>query len=454
MPRIPLAFAVLAAALAAVAPVRAADGDEALADRVKALENQVRSLTDTVKDTRAENRRLKGIIERGEVMKVHKDIAKDAAKRDVTRHNVWANLDVQLYGKIKADAAIDTARTDTGNFARWVESDEGRGNDHTFNLTARETRLGLKVNGPGDEDFRTSGLVEIDFYSGSSENTPLPRMRHAFLKLDWPKKRFSVLAGQTWDVISPLNPSTLNYSVQWWVGNIGYRRPQVRATQGFVLCPDVELTLTGALARTIGHDSTFDPGDTGEDAGFPGVQGRASLSFPGLGGRKTVVGVSGHYAMEEYDYDSTDSHVDVDSWSANIDLLLPVTDWLAIKAEGFTGEDLDAYLGGIGQGILVHNSGRDVREVQSAGGWLALSLGPWDCWRFNVGCSGEFLCNDDEDFISSSTRTCNSSIFGNAIYEINPNASVGVEISRWLTRYYDQAAGDSIRVQSSFIYKF
>ena len=43
---------------------------------------------------------------------------------------------------------------------------------------------------------------------------------------------FTILGGQTWDVISPLNPRSLNYSVYWWAGNIGYRRPQVRLTKG------------------------------------------------------------------------------------------------------------------------------------------------------------------------------------------------------------------------------
>ena len=103
--------------------------------------------------------------------------------------------------------------------------------------------------GPKGEDIQTGGRVEIDFYGGGAENKSNPMMRHAYLNLDWPKDKFSILAGQTSDVISPLFPDTLNYTVGWWVGNIGYRRPQIRLTKSYTLDKDMELKLEGALAQ-------------------------------------------------------------------------------------------------------------------------------------------------------------------------------------------------------------
>ena len=44
---------------------------------------------------------------------------------------------------------------------------------------------------------------------------------------------FRFLVGQTWDVISPLYPGMLMYSVGWDGGNIGYRRAQVRGERYF-----------------------------------------------------------------------------------------------------------------------------------------------------------------------------------------------------------------------------
>ena len=425
--------------------------------RVAALERQVGQLTELVKAqaqalqaAQQSNRELTAKVNDADWTAAKTAVMKDADKKGDTRYNLWANLDVQVYGRIKADAAFDTSRLDTGNYARWVNSEGDNHNDHELNITANETRLGLRIKGPETDDVKTSGVIEGDFYGGGAENKPNPMMRHAYMQIDWVKCGLSLLAGQTWDVISPLNPPVLNYSVQWWAGNIGYRRPQVRLTKVCELGGGTSLKLETALARDIGRTSGFDPGDSGEDSGLPSFQGRASLTFPFLAGQKATIGVSGHYAPEEYDTDAAGRNINADSWSANLDMDLPLLSWLRLKGEMFTGQDLDAYLGGIGQGVTVTPT--HLIEIRGTGGWLAASLGPWEAWTLNFGCSGEFI--DDGDVTSASARTCNSAIFGNAIYKINSHASVGVEVSRWLTLYKDQADGDSIRVQTSFIYEF
>jgi hypothetical protein len=144
---------------------------------------------------------------------------------------VVSGLDLELYGYIKLDAAYDNARVAIGDYAKWVEPNVPAQNSHEFNLTANQTRLGLKIKGPEMKDLQTRGLVEIDFYGGGAENKPNPMMRHAYLAAYWPDLRLDVLAGQTADTISPLTMPTLNYTVGWWQGNIGYRRPQLRVTE-------------------------------------------------------------------------------------------------------------------------------------------------------------------------------------------------------------------------------
>ena len=423
--------------------------------RIESLEKQVAELMRVVKvqgkaleEARADRKKF---VSKEKLDAVRENMLEDAAGRSTKPKgfDLWSTLDVQLYGKIKLDAAYDSARTNTGNFARWVNPGEKRRGDGQFNMTANETRLGLKFTGPQTPDLETSGLVEVDFYGVGAETSPEPRMRHAYLNLEWPKQKLSVLAGQTWDVISPLNPSVLNYTVQWWGGNIGMRRPQVRVTKGLSLNDDTELTLQGALLRTMGHNSGFDPGDTGEDAGFPSGQGRAAVKFPLFGKKKATIGVSGHYGQEEYDRDAAGSNIDVYSWSGNIDANIPINDWFAIKTEAFTGQNLDTYAGGIGQGINVN--GNEVSELKSGGGWFAASLGPWDKWCFNVGAGIERITGG---VTVDGTRESNGSVFGNVIYKFNDHASVGLELSNWHTEYKGQSDGNDIRVQSAFIYKF
>ena len=310
---------------------------------------------------------------------------------------VMSGLDVEIYGRLKLDAVYDSARMDTGDFAKWVRPHRGNNDDGQTAVTANESRLGAYIYGPKNDDFKTGGRVEVDFYGGGAENKSNPMLRHAYMTIDWPKEKFGILAGQTSDVISPLVPDTLNYSVDWWVGNIGYRRPQIRLTQGYTLTKDVELKFEGAIARTIGRTNagilSADQADTGENSGTPSLQGRVSATLPLLGYKPATIGFSGHYGKEKYDTAPSSSVTatgdqDIRHWSVNVDFLQPVTAWLTIKGEAFKGENLDAYLGGIGQGV--RNVGTSAapkydKEIGDRGGWIQAGLGPWGKWRFNVG---------------------------------------------------------------------
>lgn len=362
---------------------------------------------------------------------------------------VTSSLDVEVYGRLKLDAAYDTSRSEVGNYMKWVSPEGTNKNDDEFSMTANETRLGVRIRGPEDGELRTSGRVEVDFYGGGSENKSNFMMRHAYMNLDWPEERFSIIAGQTSDVISPLVPYTLNYSVAWWAGNIGYRRPQIRLTKSYALANDVDLKLEGALARTIGISSgAFVVRDAGEDAGIPGFQSRASLKFPWIGYKRTTVGFSGHWAKEEYDTTASGSSDKYDSWSLNLDVTQPINEWLAVKGELFTGENLSAYLGGVGQGV---NTVRG-NEIGSTGGWVAASLTPCPKWNFNLGASIDDPENGDLSGMSGDKREYNRSIFGNVIYSVDKNTQVGFELSQWHTEYQGDDDGDALRAQASFIY--
>ncbi|MCX7888076.1 MAG: hypothetical protein N3B01_12600, partial [Verrucomicrobiae bacterium] len=162
---------------------------------------------------------------------------------------VLAGIDMEFYGYVKLDAAHDSAPVSVGNYARWVESRSGREIHDEFSMTANQTRLGLRLKGPESKPVETAGLIEVDFYGGGGENRPNPMMRHAYLTAYWPQWEFGLLAGQTLDTISPLWLPTLNYTVGWWQGNIGYRRPQLRLTKSFKLGDKIEPKLELAAAR-------------------------------------------------------------------------------------------------------------------------------------------------------------------------------------------------------------
>ncbi len=398
-----------------------------LKDRVENLERQVQNLSG------------------------HEGAPGTMTTEEPSKKSIWSNLDIQLYGYIKGDAAWDSSRVTTGNFMLY--GDRGGEDNDEFNLTARQSRIGLKINGPEIGQIQTSGLVEGDFYgAGGVENKPNFRMRHAYMKLLWPESHFSILAGQTWDVISPLYPDTLNFTILWDAGNVGYRHPQIRLTQEIRLNSETTMELSGAISRTISDlEEAAGAGRPGEATGFPTVQGRVALTFPVALVKPTTIGVSGHWGQEEYLNDT-----ERESWSVNLDVLQPINKWLSLKGEAFTGENLDDYFGGIGQGVRIVRDANDTitsvpNGINSKGGWAQATLTPIQQWRFNIGAGVD---NVDDSDVANNARTQNSAIYGNAIYAINKNADIGVELSQWHTKYKSADDVDDTRIQASFIYKF
>ncbi|MEW6236058.1 MAG: hypothetical protein AB1656_11775 [Candidatus Omnitrophota bacterium] len=442
----------------------ALSGDEMMKKMQEQIENLQKRLTDVEKrNAELEKRLSEQAAPAAPPAKPAEEIKSIPAKAE--KPSITAKYGVDLYGYIKFDAAYDTQRTSLGNYARWVESGAAGGDDDQFTATANQTRFGLNFTGPDYGNMKTTGKMEVDFYGGGSENKANPMMRHAYVQLDWPDYDLSVLAGQTSDVISPLVPTTVNYAVGWWVGDLGYRRPQLRVTKNFDPTDNSKLMFQGALSRTIGEGWGLPASasylDNGSDSGFPTLQGRVAYAFPLLTDKPSIIGVSGHWGQEEYDGGTFTGIAygarDFNTWSANLDVTLPLLDKLKLMSELWFGENLDAYLGGIAQGLrgidVDGNNSIDApgEGIRALGGWAALGLGPWNQWSFNVGAS---IDDPEEDDLNAGGRSQNYSIFGNAFYEINEAILLGLELSYWDTDYQDREDEDSVRVQTTLIYRF
>jgi len=367
------------------------------------------------------------------VVAVKADAGAPAVKRDSLpaapqQSFLQVKYPISFYGYIKLDGSYDGSRVSTGNYMRWVDTAGPR--DAQFNITARQTRLGLNFGGPKIAKSEAGGKLEIDFYGGGEENKNSLMLRQAYMKVAWSTIDFAIVAGQTNDVISPLNPSTMNYVVNWWSGNIGYRRPQFRLTKGFGLGHNVGLRFELAAARSIG----------GENTGLPSAQGRVALSVPLWTGKKTTLGISGHTGKEE-----NDSH----TWSAGLDLSLPILKKTTLDGEFWTGSNLDSYLGGIGQGLK--GTAKDPLEIAAHGGWFALNTGPYRDWQFGAGAS---IDNPSDTYLVRGDRAQNMSTFGNIRYSLNEAVETGVELSYWETKYKDMDHATDVRLQWSWLYKF
>jgi hypothetical protein len=140
---------------------------------------------------------------------------------------------VKLYGFLRLDLDFDSQRPSNGQIPFFITTPDARAGgsgNGDFSMHPRLTRFGLDYTGPTVaklKDAKLTGKFEADFENGGSESRQIIRIRHAYLRLGW--KDFSITGGQTWDVVSPLFPTVNHDSLMWNAGNVGDRRPQLRA---------------------------------------------------------------------------------------------------------------------------------------------------------------------------------------------------------------------------------
>ncbi len=352
-------------------------------------------------------------------------------------------------GYFKADFIYDQTRVNSGDYALYLleRTPLDAPDDDVTSITARETRFGVDFSWM-EKDVRTDAKLEFDFYGfgaapaslNSMENRSTPMLRHAYAKVT--KGQWSLLAGQTSDIISPLVPKTANYTVLWDQGNIGYRRPQVRLSAWGDLSDNGRIFAAAGLFRTLGGDIDGNRIDDGADAGMPTIQGRLAMSSKIREAGSMELGVSGHYGTEDYWTGRTTKSVE--SWSGNVDLKVAPCERTELLVELFVGDNLGSYFGGVGQTVNPM-----LTEIGSKGGWAELSYRATKCVLLNVGYGidnpdeDDFLIPADETDVRSFIGR-NSNLFGSVMYDMTSTVTLMAELA-WLKTAYEyrwMAAGD------------
>jgi hypothetical protein len=296
--------------------------------------------------------------------------------------------------------------------------------------------------------------VEIDFQNNSlnvlsGENKGTVMLRHAYAEVK--NEEFRFLVGQTWDVISPLYPGMLMYSVGWDGGNIGYRRAQFRGERYFAFSDTSLVTTQLAICPQVYSDSLTNPTAgtiSGEPSNWPLIEGRLAWTVGprGPGCLPITVGLSGHIGEQEFDTLTLGHDHRIRTWSGNMDIRVPLTERLGVQGECYVGENLGTFLGGIGQGI----NPLTLAGIRDAGGWGEI----WYDWtprlHSHVGYSVDQPVADDVAYLGA--RTYNQFYFGNLVFDLTKNFIIGMEVSSWKTNYYGLLPGDSIR--SEFVAKY
>ncbi|MCP4652711.1 MAG: porin [Candidatus Omnitrophica bacterium] len=399
---------------------------EELVNRISSLEEELAQLKTLVNRVAGEQTKVEQKIDNINVTN----------GTSTTENAITSKHKVKLYGFLKLDASSDSFKTNNPDAPKYALSKTSNGNEKEFAMTAMNSRLGLKYYGPEELDAKVYGNLELDFYDTASDNSQKPRMRHAFFELQYPK--WSLLAGQTWDIFGPLGPNTLNTNgYLWYSGNIGFRRPQIRLTKVSEVNDQKKVTSQLSINRNIG--SNLGSVNTGEDSNHPMIEGRVAYAFP-LFGKTSTVAIAGLWGREK-------SSTKISVWAGGLDFVVPLTSTLSVKGEFFRGANLDGLLAGIGQGVNTTTN----RGIDSIGGWGQVTCKPWDKYAFNLGYGTD---KDDKDDLNTGDRHRNSTVFANINYAIIKDVKLGLEYSYTETKYLNQKDGENNRITTSLIYSF
>jgi hypothetical protein len=361
---------------------------------------------------------------------------------------------IKLYGFLRLDMDYDSQRANVDQSPLFITSADpriGRPDSQDFSMHPRLTRFGVDYTGPrlaALGDSKITGKLEVDFENGGSESRQIIRIRHGYLKMDW-DNHLSVLAGQTWDVVSPLFPTVNNDTLMWNAGNVGDRRPQFRVAWE-PKSGEGQWSFAGAAGLTGAIDSQDLDNNTyrdGEESGRPNLQARIGYTHSSwVKDQRASLGASGFYGWLETSRPIA-GHTGFRSQLANIDYTLPLLSRLSLRGEGWWGRNLSDTRGGIGQGINLTNG----REIHSRGGWSELGLRLSHYYSLHPGYTIDDPVDGD---IPGGGRTRNRAYYiGNRITP-GGNFLIGFDYFRWITNYKGFLPGIDNRLNIFFQYNF
>jgi len=336
----------------------------------------------------------------------------------------------QFYGFVKLNLTYQDDGMNSFYAPRYAN---GVGDGVTI-LSAMDSRFGIKWTGYKlGNGFEVGAGLEWDLFSGTSRNQMRFRTRLAYFTLK--KSSSTLLFGQHWDIFSPIGPTTLmTNGYMWQVGNLGFRRAQVRYTYSAEYCD---------FSASV-NDPTSDGGVRSK---CPIFEGRFGVK---LGGKKKVkFGVSGAYGKDKRENLIYTDDVDVKGLS--IDWFIPFADYFTVKGEYGFGENLSIFLSRAG---VYDNVALGKYEGQEANSFWTEFIYSGKKANFWVGYSFENLTK--ERMLTDLSIKDTNCVFVGAQYKVGKGVSLGVEYGRFFSELLDSSLDDytANQVMFSAIYKF
>jgi len=326
---------------------------------------------------------------------------------------------LSVYGFARLDVLADD--TPMSDITKPVYVTMGRSGAE-MTMTPQLSQVGLSIDKwELSNHVDGEGKLEIDFGGGGGVNAI--RLRHAYGSITY-REHVEILAGQTWDLISPLNPSAQNDTMLLGAGNTGDRRPQLRVT---AQNEHIRFAIAGAVTGTFDGmaDAATTPGATQLNT-KPMFQWLVEARGRADGDMTNRIGVWGHGARDE-EPDGTRRG----SESIGMHAFASIGGRGAIYGELYSGINTADIGGALGQGI----SPMTGHGIHSTGGWLEMAvLIPEP--RFLVAGGASVDAARDSD-LGAGERETNTVLYGVIRYNPKPTIRLGFEYLQWRTMYKD-----------------
>jgi hypothetical protein len=188
-----------------------------------------------------------------------------ADDQPVQTSTVFSKYKLTIGGYVKVDYVYNSNQQQPANYFNLVTPDNGGisaqspGNGSSSTMGIEQTRLWLKVAGPGVLGGTSSALVEGDFFGIPNVvmSSPDFRLRQAYGTLDWDNGQ--LLFGQTWELFGGMLANTVDMRTGEGSGTPWQREPMFKATydQKFDSDNKISYVLAAVMAQQTGDNSAI-----------------------------------------------------------------------------------------------------------------------------------------------------------------------------------------------------
>jgi len=360
------------------------------------------------------------------------NMAQDDLEAELARYKNWQwskdSFTFTPYVWFWLTGTHETNRMFAGDYPLWVQNGD---QSHTY-FDMKSTRLGLNVTAPEMDclpGVKVTGVFETDFQNNYVlENRGDMELRKAYIQLQ--NDEFMFLFGQTWELLSPLYPTVLNWGYGSAGGNFGFRRAQVRYDRYFKR-NNGRFAVQGCLLTPL--TSNFTEADGTVYSGKVGRYPECQLRFERTFGKtdlwdSAMFAVGGKIAEKEYVKVGDEFHRT--SWAFTADMKVQFNDRFFVLGEFYVGELLAINCAGIMQDLNPQTR----EDVGSTGGWFALGWNLTPEVHYSVGYS---IDNPWNSKLSKGMKGKNYFIFTNISRDITKSINVGFEYEYFETEYVE-----------------